>query len=142
MNFILYNQDSPEPTAILACLVDFSKAFNRQDHSIIITKLSDMGVQPWLLKLVISFLSNRKMVVRYKGEVSSIKELPGGGPQGALLGLLLFLVLVNDIGFRDQSNENGEIITSKKRIKDCNELHLKYRASQKKLLLYVLLDIS
>ena len=126
MNFILYNQDSPEPTAILACLVDFSKAFNRQDHSIIITKLSDMGVQPWLLKLVISFLSNRKMVVRYKGEVSSIKELPGGGPQGALLGLLLFLVLVNDIGFRDQSNENGEIITSKKRIKDCNELHLKY----------------
>ena len=28
LNFILYNQDSPEPTAILACLVDFSKAFN------------------------------------------------------------------------------------------------------------------
>ena len=85
-----------------------------------------MGVEPWLLKLVISFLSNRKMVVRYRGEVSSIKELPGGGPQGALLGLLLFLVLVNDIGFRDQSNENGELITSKKRIKDFNELHLKY----------------
>ena len=41
LNFILYNQDSPEPTAILACLVDFSKAFDRQDHSIIITKLSD-----------------------------------------------------------------------------------------------------
>ena len=99
LNFILYNQDNQEPTAILACLVDFSKAFNRQDHSIIITKLSDMGVQPWLLKLVISFLSNRKMVVRYKGEVSSIKELPGGGPQGALLGLLLFLLLVNDILF-------------------------------------------
>ena len=106
--------------------MDFSKAFNRQDHSIIITKLSDMGVESWLLKLVISFLSNRKMVVRYKGEVSSIKELPGGGQQGALLGLLLFLVLVNDIGFRDQSNENGELITSKKRIKDFNELHLKY----------------
>ena len=126
MNFILYNQDSPEPTAILACLVDFSKAFNRQDHSIIITKLSDMGVQPWLLKLVISFLSNRKMVVRYKGEVSSIKELPGGGPQGALLGLLLFLVLVNDIGFKDQTNENGELINNKRRIKSFNELHLKY----------------
>ena len=32
MNFILYNQDSTEPTAILACLVDFSKAFNRQTY--------------------------------------------------------------------------------------------------------------
>ena len=126
MNFILYNQDSPEPTAILACLVDFSKAFNRQDHSILITKLSDLGVPSWLLKIVISFLSNRKMVVRYKGETSSLKKLPGGGPQGALLGLLLFLVLVNDIGFNDQTNENGELITCKRRVKSFNELHLKY----------------
>ena len=31
INFILYNQDDNEPTAVLACLVDFSKAFNRQD---------------------------------------------------------------------------------------------------------------
>ena len=117
MNFILYNQDSPEPTAILACLVDFSKAFNRQDHSILITKLSDLGVPSWLLKIVISFLSNRRMVVRYKGETSSLKNLPGGGPQGALFGLLLFLVLVNDIGFNDQTNENGKIITCKGRVK-------------------------
>ena len=126
MNFILYNQDSTEPTAILACLVDFSKAFNRQDHSILITKLSDMGVPPWLLKIVISFLTNRKMVVRYKGETSGIKELPGGGPQGALLGLLLFLVLMNDIGFSDQKNENGDLLTCKRRMKAFNELHLKY----------------
>ena len=71
----------------MAALVDFSKAFNRQDHSILITKLSDMGVPSWLLKIVISFLTNRKMIVRYKGKVSSMKDLPGGGPQGALLGL-------------------------------------------------------
>ena len=44
VNFILSNQESKEPTAILACLIDFSKAFNRQNHNILITKLSDMGV--------------------------------------------------------------------------------------------------
>ena len=38
INFILYNQDCKDPTAVLACLVDFSKAFNRQDHNILITK--------------------------------------------------------------------------------------------------------
>ena len=126
INFILFNQDNTEATSVLACFVNFSKAFNRQDHSILITKLSDMGVPSWLLKLVISFLTNRSMVVRYKGETSTVKSLPGGGPQGALLGLLLFLVLVNDVGFDNQSNENGDLITCKKRVKLYNELHLKY----------------
>ena len=79
INFILFNQDNKEATSVLACLVDFSKAFNRQDHSILITKLSDMGVPSWLLKIVISFLTDRKMVIRYKGETSGIRSLPGGG---------------------------------------------------------------
>ena len=55
VNFILHSQDRTEPTAVLLCLVDFSKAFNRQDHGILITKLSDLGVSSWLLKLVASF---------------------------------------------------------------------------------------
>ena len=46
INFILLNQDSSDQTAILACMVDFSKAFNRQDHNLLVTKLSDMGCQP------------------------------------------------------------------------------------------------
>ena len=85
-----------------------------------------MGVPSWLLKIVIAFLKDRTMVVRYKGETSSVKQLPGGGPQGALLGMFLFLVLINDVGFNDQKNESGDIITCKKRIKEFNELHLKY----------------
>ena len=86
-------------------MVDFSKAFDRQDHTILITKLSGMN------KIVISFLSNRKMVVRYKGAMSGLKELPGGSPQGTMLGLLLFLVLINDVGFTNQENNIGEQIT-------------------------------
>ena len=80
-------------------MVDFKKAFNKQNHNLLITKLSDMGVPSWLLKVVMAFLSDRKMVIRYKGKLSSMKNLPGGGPQGTLLGLLLFIVLINDAGF-------------------------------------------
>ena len=111
INFILYNQDNTEATAVLACLVDFSKAFNRQDHSILITKLSDMGTPSWLIKIVIAFLKDRLMVVRYKGETSSMKQLPGGGPQGALLGLFLFSILINDVVFNEQINDIREINT-------------------------------
>ena len=89
INFILYNHDKNDPTAVLACLIDFSKAFNRQNHNILITKLSDLGVPSWLLRLVMAFLEDRSMVVRYKGGVSDPRQLPGSGPQDTLLGLLL-----------------------------------------------------
>ena len=126
VNFILANQDSRSPTAILACMVDFSKAFNRQNHNILITKLSDLGVPGWLLKIVMAFLTNRSMIVRYRGARSSQKSLPGGGPQGTLLGLLLFLVLINDVGFKNQLNNAGEMATSKRNMKEANRIHLKY----------------
>ena len=126
VNFILSCQDSQEQTAVLACMVDFSKAFNRQDHNILLTKLSDLGVPGWLLKIVISFLENRKMLVKYQGKASKIKAMPGGGPQGTLLALILFIVMINDIGFEDQKNNAGEIITSKRNLKIANEIHLKF----------------
>ena len=66
------------------------------------------------------------MYVRYKGKQSSTNSLPGFGPQGTLLGLLLFIILINDVGFTDQVNNTGELITSKRNMKTINEIHLKY----------------
>ena len=66
------------------------------------------------------------MFVRFKGKQYQIKSLPGGGPQGTLLGLLLFIVLINDVGFDGQVNNTGELITSKRNMKKINEIHLKY----------------
>ena len=70
-----------------------------------------MGVPGWLLNLVMGFLSDRVMLVRYKGETTTSKPLPGGGPQGTLLGLLLFLNLINDCGFEKNETKIGETIT-------------------------------
>ena len=52
--------------------------------------------------------------------------MPGGGPQGTLLGLLLLLFLFNDAGFKHQVNDSGERITSRKNTKAANTIHLKY----------------
>ena len=98
INFILFNQDYDLPIAVLICAIDFTKAFNRINHNLIITKLSDMGVPGWLLNIVMGFLTDRMMVVRYKGDTSDVRPLPGGGPQGTLLGLLLFLILIHLCG--------------------------------------------
>ena len=81
VNFVLYNQDMKNPNATLAIMYDFSKAFNRQEHNKLITILSDMGTPGWLLKLVIAFLENRRMILEYKGCTSEEEPLPGGGVQ-------------------------------------------------------------
>ena len=78
------------PTAVLAGLVDFSKAFNRIDHNVIVTILSDLNIPTCALRLIISYLSNRKMCVRYNGAVSAEQDIPGGGSQGGLHTVLLF----------------------------------------------------
>ena len=63
-------------------------------------------------KIVIGFLEERTLIVAYKGEKSGVKEMPGGGPQGTILGMFLFQVLINDAGYRNES-ENLEIKITK-----------------------------
>ena len=88
------------PQAALVILYDFSKAFNRHDHKTLITILSEMGTPGWLLKLVMILLTDRKMILKYKGCISRTEGMPGGGPQGTKLGLYLFLILINYAGFK------------------------------------------
>ena len=128
INFVSYNQDINNIQAVLAAAVDFSKAFNRQNHNILIELLSDLGVPGWLLQIVIGFLENRCMEVHFKGEKSSSKRLPGGGPQGTILGMFLFLILINAAGFKDKIRNTGVIITNPgvyKR-KPMEKIHLKF----------------
>ena len=57
------------------------------------------------------FLIERTLIVSYKGEKSDSKDMQGGGPQGTILGMFLFLILINSAGFSVQYNEIGKKIT-------------------------------
>ena len=107
INFIHYNLDFKNSNAVLAAAIDFSKAFNRVSHNVIIEKLAEMGVPGWLLRVIIGFLENRFLEVSYKGAISERKAMPGGGPAGTILGMFLFVILINPIGF-SQPEKNWE----------------------------------
>ena len=127
ISFILYNQDLTEPLAVLAAMVDFRKAFNRQNHAILITLLGDMGVPGWLLNIVVGFLTERELILTYRGAQSGRKELPGGGPQGTVLGMFLFIILINAVGFQQVERLNGEIMTTAANAdKVVKAMHAKY----------------
>ena len=85
-----------------------------------------MGVPGWLLNIVMGFLSDRVMLVRFKGETTGRKPLPGEGPQGTLLGLLLFLIMINDCGFEENQGNIGDAITKRKKKFNSPTLHTKY----------------
>ena len=128
INFVAYNQDIKNIHAVLAVAVDFSKAFNRQNHNILVELLSELGVPGWLLQIVIGFLENRQMEVHYKGEKSNKRWLPGGGPQGTILGMFLFLILINAAGFKEKIRNTGEIITQPgvNKRKPIDTIHMKF----------------
>ena len=84
---ILDSNNEQEKYAVLASLVDWSKAFDRQDPKLGIQSFIKNGVRPTLIPILISYFQDRKMVVKWHGTTSSSCDLPGGGPQGCTLGL-------------------------------------------------------
>ena len=92
------DNNSKEPTAVLASLIDFSKGFNRMSPVILVTLLSDLNIPTCALRLIISYLTNRSMVTTFNGAVSDSQHLCGGGPQGSLLIVLLFCLQVDKAG--------------------------------------------
>ena len=76
--------------------MDFSKAFNRVSHNIVVRKLIDI-VDSSILPTICSFLSNRLHVTKVDGVLSEERHVTCGVPQGTKLGPLLFLTLVNDL---------------------------------------------
>ena len=72
-NFILYNQDLKEPQATISAFIDIYQGFNRIRHATLIEVLSDMNVLGWLLRVMVGYLSERKLRVKYKGCISEEK---------------------------------------------------------------------
>ena len=62
-----------EAAAALVTLLDFSKAFDRQNATLAVKSFQDNGVRPSL----ISFFEGRKMTVKWHGIKSDLRDLPG-----------------------------------------------------------------
>ena len=90
-------------TTVDMIYLDFSKAFDKVDHGIVLYKLRDFGISGNLGVWFHQFLSDRTHFVRLPGGVSKDSPLLSGVPQGTVLGP--FIIMISDI--------NKDILSSK-----------------------------
>ena len=102
-----------EKFAVFLTMVDWKQAFDRQCPVLGVKSFIKNGVRKSLIPLLVNYFQNRKMIVKWHGLESSTRSLNGGGPQGALWGILEYL---------SQSNNNTEDIDQNRKFKFIDDL--------------------
>ena len=80
-----------------AIFLDLLKAFDRVWHNGLIYKPKVNGMSGNILQLLQNFLKDQQQHVVLNGTTSKWKSISAGLPQGSVLGLLFFLIYINDI---------------------------------------------
>ena len=96
VDFIVHSLDAG--SSLCAAFLDFQKSFDSLNHIVLLKKLFTLNnMSPGMLLWFQNYLTDWVHRVKHAGNSSEWWPMKGGIPQGSVLGLLLFLIYVNDL---------------------------------------------
>ena len=96
VNDLLTSADSGALNILL--LLDLSAAFGTVNHSILLKRLCQQGVEGTALDWLTSYLTDRKQLFSLSGHTSTLSPVTQGVPQGSFLSPLLFICYLFPLG--------------------------------------------
>ena len=112
---VLDKTTKKEKKAILVSLIDWDNAFPRLCPKLGVQSFIKNGVRASLIPVLKNFFQGRKMSVKWHNHKSVPRQVNGGGPQGATLGLL---------DYTSQSNDCANFVPEEDRFRFIDDLSI------------------
>ena len=85
-------------------LIDFSKAFDKVDHAILVRKLQALQVPVFVIRWIMSFLTKRTQATKFGFYLSALLSINRSIVQGSGIGPSLFIMFAYDLKALDVLN--------------------------------------
>ena len=80
-------------------LMGLSKAYDCLPYDLLIAKREAYGIDRYNLRLSMNYLNSRKQQTKVGSSDSKWSQIKHGIPQGSIMGLLSFNIIINDLFF-------------------------------------------
>ena len=92
---LLLSRDKENVTGLV--MIDYKKVFDLLDHTLVLQKLRAAGIDYDYVSLFESYLNDRTQYVNIDWCHSALRDANLGVSQGSMLGLILFLIFINNL---------------------------------------------